>query len=149
MTIDKEQLIAAIYNAFNARDIDSVLNHLVPEVDWPNGMTGGREHGRAAVRTYWEKQWREIDKLNARLQALEQAAAVAGVHLRPVARFERLAGRLGSTIDVGRIALGHVGDLLFGGRVECCECLSAFRVAPFAVDQQLSLADFGRRTGTG
>lgn len=61
MTVDKDQTIAAIYNAFNARDIDGVLNHLAPDVDWPNGMTGGREHGRAAVKSYWEKQWKEID----------------------------------------------------------------------------------------
>jgi ketosteroid isomerase-like protein len=61
MTDDREQTIAAIYRAFNARDIDGVLAHLAPNVDWPNGMTGGRERGRAAVKRYWEKQWREID----------------------------------------------------------------------------------------
>ena len=61
MTVDKEQTIAAIYRAFNARDIDGVLNHLEPDVDWPNGMTGGREVGREAVRRYWTKQWSEID----------------------------------------------------------------------------------------
>jgi len=61
MTFDERAIIATIYKAFNARDIDGVLNHLAPDVDWPNGMTGGREHGRAAVKSYWEKQWREID----------------------------------------------------------------------------------------
>ena len=50
-----------VYRAFNARDIDAVLNHLAPNVDWPNGMTGGRVNGREAVRDYWEHQWREID----------------------------------------------------------------------------------------
>lgn len=61
MSADRGQTIAAIYDAFNARDIDGVLAHLAPEVDWPNSTTGGREHGRAAVKAYWEKQWREID----------------------------------------------------------------------------------------
>jgi hypothetical protein len=31
------------------------------DVDWPNGMEGGREHGREAVRTYWTRQFGLID----------------------------------------------------------------------------------------
>jgi hypothetical protein len=30
-------------------------------VDWPNSKTGGREHGRDAVRNYWLRQWQEVD----------------------------------------------------------------------------------------
>jgi hypothetical protein len=50
-----------LYRSFNARDIEGVLAHLAPGVDWPNGWEGGREHGREAVRSYWTRQWREID----------------------------------------------------------------------------------------
>src|SRR6185295_14822795 len=50
-----------LYRAFNERDIDAVLEHLAPGVDWPNGWQGGREHGREAVRAYWTRQWQEID----------------------------------------------------------------------------------------
>jgi hypothetical protein len=32
-----------------------------PDVDWPNGMEGGRERGRAAVRAYWTRQFELID----------------------------------------------------------------------------------------
>jgi hypothetical protein len=32
-----------------------------PDVDWPNGMEGGREHGHEAVREYWTRQFRQID----------------------------------------------------------------------------------------
>ena len=32
-----------------------------PDVDWPNGMEGGRELGHAAVRAYWTRQFRLID----------------------------------------------------------------------------------------
>ena len=32
-----------------------------PEVDWPNGMEGGRERGHAAVRAYWTRQFELID----------------------------------------------------------------------------------------
>ena len=61
MSEHQRGVLMDVYRAFNARDIDAVLNHMVPDVDWPNGMTGGREHGRAAVRSYWERQWQEID----------------------------------------------------------------------------------------
>lgn len=53
-------LLAGVYNAFNARDVDRVLAAVHPEVDWPNGMEGGYVHGHAAVRDYWTRQWRSI-----------------------------------------------------------------------------------------
>jgi hypothetical protein len=46
---------------FNARDIDAALTLMHPDVDWPNGMEGGREHGHAAVRDYWTRQFTMID----------------------------------------------------------------------------------------
>jgi hypothetical protein len=52
---------AALYRAFNARDIDTVLALMTPDVDWPNGYEGGRVLGQAAVRDYWLRQWRDID----------------------------------------------------------------------------------------
>lgn len=50
-----------IYAAFNRREIDSVIEMLHPEVDWPNGMEGGRVRGRADVRHYWLRQWARLD----------------------------------------------------------------------------------------
>jgi hypothetical protein len=50
-------MFEALYRAVNARDIDGVLAHLAPEVDWPNGMDGGREIGVDAVRAYWVRQF--------------------------------------------------------------------------------------------
>ena len=32
-----------------------------PNVDWPNGWEGGREHGHDAVRAYWTRQFQAID----------------------------------------------------------------------------------------
>ncbi len=58
---DRRDVLTKIYRDFNSRDIDGVLEHLAPGVDWPNGMTGGREVGREAVRRYWTKQWSEVD----------------------------------------------------------------------------------------
>jgi len=60
MRPDNEVILVA-YRHFNAREIDSVLELMHPDVDWPNGMDGGRVLGRAAVREYWVRQWAMID----------------------------------------------------------------------------------------
>ena len=57
----KEELITSVYRSFNARDIDAVLAHMHPQVDWPNGMEGGRVLGHNDVRSYWERQWKVVD----------------------------------------------------------------------------------------
>ena len=31
------------------------------DVDWPNGMEGGRVHGYDEVRAYWTRQWGILD----------------------------------------------------------------------------------------
>ena len=56
-----EQTLRAAYTAFNARDIDAVFRTMVEDVDWPNGMEGGRVHGYAEVRAYWTRQWQILD----------------------------------------------------------------------------------------
>ena len=38
-----------------------MLGVLAPDVDWPNGMEGGRVRGHDAVREYWRRQWTMID----------------------------------------------------------------------------------------
>ena len=58
---DAELLLERTYAAFNARDIASVLSGMHPEVDWPNGMEGGRVQGHANIRDYWTRQWGLID----------------------------------------------------------------------------------------
>ncbi|MGC2741648.1 MAG: nuclear transport factor 2 family protein [Candidatus Angelobacter sp.] len=56
-----QDLLLGIYAAFNRRDIDAVLIAMHPEVDWPNGMEGGRVYGHEAVRQYWQRQWKQIN----------------------------------------------------------------------------------------
>ena len=53
-----EQLLGAVYVAFNARDIDASIAAMHPDVDWRNAWEGGRLHGRDAVREYWTRQCR-------------------------------------------------------------------------------------------
>ena len=54
-------LIERAYAAFNARDVETVLALMRPEVVWPNGMEGGIVVGQPAVRHYWTRQWAELD----------------------------------------------------------------------------------------
>lgn len=58
---EEERLLRRAYEAFNARDVDGALALMHPDVDWPNGMEGGRERGHAAVRAYWTRQFALID----------------------------------------------------------------------------------------
>lgn len=57
----RRDLLTKIYAAFNRRDIDGAFALMRPDVDWPNGMEGGRVHGHDEVRAYWLRQWGMID----------------------------------------------------------------------------------------
>jgi hypothetical protein len=50
-----------MYAAFNARDIDALLEQMTPDLDWPNAWESGRVHGHEEVRDYWSRQWSVID----------------------------------------------------------------------------------------
>jgi ketosteroid isomerase-like protein len=53
----RSKLLTEAYAAFNRRDIDSVLALMAPDVNWPNGLEGGRLIGHDLVRAYWTRQW--------------------------------------------------------------------------------------------
>jgi ketosteroid isomerase-like protein len=57
---EAESILRAAYRAFNARDIESALELMHPEVDWPNAWEGGRVVGREAVADYWHRQFKSI-----------------------------------------------------------------------------------------
>jgi ketosteroid isomerase-like protein len=54
-------LLRNIYAGFNRREIETVLALMDADVDWPNGMEGGRVLGRSAVREYWRRQFEALD----------------------------------------------------------------------------------------
>lgn len=57
----KSQSVAAItqlYEDFNARRIEAVLDRLDVEVSWPDMINRRMVHGHAAVRSYWESRGR-------------------------------------------------------------------------------------------
>jgi hypothetical protein len=56
-----ERLLRRAYEAFNARDIEGALATMHTDVDWPNGMEGGRLHGHREVCEYWRRQFDLID----------------------------------------------------------------------------------------
>jgi hypothetical protein len=58
---DTAARIRRSYAAFNARDIDSALAAMHPDVDWPDAIDGGRLRGRDAVRRYWMRQFEVMD----------------------------------------------------------------------------------------
>jgi ketosteroid isomerase-like protein len=60
MPID-EELLTRLYERFNARDMESLLATMHPDVVWANGMDGGYVYGREGVRSYWTRQWSMID----------------------------------------------------------------------------------------
>lgn len=78
----REELLMAVYAAFNGRDIDATLALMHADVDWPNGMEGGRVCGCGEVRAYWTRQWSIIDPHvdPVRIQDDETGKTVVDVH---------------------------------------------------------------------
>ncbi len=101
VTPERRSMIEGFYRAFNQRDVDAALEHLAPEVDWPNAMTGGRVHGRAAVREYWLKQWKEIDP------TVEPMRMEAGADGTTRVRVDQLVKSLDGKILLNK-QVGHV-----------------------------------------
>ena len=50
---NKIEVLENMYDRFNARDIDGVLEMLTDDVIWANGMDNDYVHGRDGVRQYW------------------------------------------------------------------------------------------------
>jgi hypothetical protein len=94
-----DDLIRKAYAAFNARDIDTALSTMHPDVEWPKAFEGGYVSGHAEIRNYWTRQWTEI---NPRVE--------------PVEFTERQDGTV--EIRVHQIVKGLEGSLIFDGTVK-------------------------------
>ncbi|MGD1021451.1 MAG: nuclear transport factor 2 family protein [Candidatus Sulfotelmatobacter sp.] len=92
-------LLRKAYAAFNARDIDSALATMQPDVAWPNGMEGGIVHGHTGIREYWTRQWGVIDP-----------------HVDPVNFDLDEAGRV--VVEVHQVARDLSGEILVDRMVE-------------------------------
>jgi ketosteroid isomerase-like protein len=87
------ELLHRAYAAFNRREIETVIGLMHANVDWPNGMEGGRVLGTAAVRDYWKRQFEFIDS-----------------HVEPKAFTAEADGRI--AVDVHQVAHDKSGNLL-------------------------------------
>jgi ketosteroid isomerase-like protein len=83
---DHRWFFRRLYDAFNRRDVESVLAVMRDDVDWPNAWEGGRLVGRDAIRDYWSRQWTEIDPSVEPLGVVERSDGAVAVTLRQVVR---------------------------------------------------------------
>lgn len=97
--MDDRELLKYAYAAFNARNVDAALATMHPDVDWPNGMEGGRVTGHDAVRAYWTRQWTLIDP-----------------HVEPLGFAPTDDGRM--VVDVRQTVRDREGTLLADQRVQ-------------------------------
>jgi ketosteroid isomerase-like protein len=105
---ERERELSRLYAAFNARDIDTVLSALHPDVEWPNGWEGGWLHGRDAVRAYWLRQWSEIDPSVEPIAFSHPAPDRVAVSVHQVVR-----DRTGATVFDGTV----IHTYAFAGRL--------------------------------
>lgn len=57
---EHQQFLQNLYDAFNEREIETIISQMHPDVKWANGVEGGFVYGRDAVREYWTNQFEEI-----------------------------------------------------------------------------------------
>ncbi len=55
-----QQFLQNLYDAFNKREIETIISLMQPDVKWANGFEGGFVYGRDAVREYWTNQFKDI-----------------------------------------------------------------------------------------
>lgn len=96
--MNDKQCLRELYDGFNVRDIETLLAAMTDDVDWPNAWEDGRVHGREAVRSYWTRQWAELDS-----------------RVEPVTIITRPDGRV--AVDVHQVARNLNGEVLSEGRV--------------------------------
>lgn len=99
MSEEYEQLLRRAYEAFNARDIQGACATMHSEIDWPNAMEGGRVHGRAGVREYWQRQWRLFDS-----------------RVQPLRIEQGPGGRVTATVH--QLVRDRAGNVVFDGTIE-------------------------------
>src|SRR6266436_1177416 len=111
---NENEIVAALYRAFNARDIDAALIRMRPDVTWANGMEGGIVCGHAGVRNYWINQWRLIDpRVEPKHFDVEGNRVIVDVHqivrdLNGFVKNDRIVKHI-FTLDGGLISKFEIG----------------------------------------
>ena len=55
-----QQFLQNLYDAFNKREIETIISLMRPDVKWANGLEGGFVYGRGQVREYWTNQFKDL-----------------------------------------------------------------------------------------
>jgi ketosteroid isomerase-like protein len=97
--LKKQNIIKNAYAAFNARDIDAILQVMHPEVRWSKAWEGEYANGHEEVKAYWQRQWKEI-----------------APKVMPVGFHERDNGTL--EVEVNQLVKDLEGNILFDGKVK-------------------------------
>jgi len=97
--LKNQELIKNAYAAFNARDIDAILQVMHPQVKWSKAWEGDYASGQNDVRAYWQRQWKEINP-----------------RVIPVGFRERENGTL--EVEVDQLVKDLDGNILFDGKVK-------------------------------
>lgn len=92
------ELLRAAYAAFNARDIDTALALMKPDVAWQRAFKGGFVRGPEEVHAYWTEQWSEINP-----------------HVEPLAFHPEDTGRI--LVEAHQVVRDMAGTILADERV--------------------------------
>ena len=111
-----KQALRTAYRAFNARDISTALTVMYEDVDWPNGMEGGRVLGHDAVREYWTRQWKLVDP-----------------HVDPVGFSSDAAGR--TIVDVHQVVRDMDGKVLLDRMVRHIYAMENGMIRSMEIDE--------------
>jgi nuclear transport factor 2 (NTF2) superfamily protein len=114
--IYEQKFMQNLYDAFNKREIETVLSMMDENVKWANGMEGGFVFGRENVREYWRRQFALISPQLETLKFTVDAENREVVLLRQIVR--DLSGNLLDdktvehifTIENGLIKIFEIGN---------------------------------------
>jgi hypothetical protein len=96
-----QTLIAQAYSAFNHRDIDSAMALMSENVSWPKASEGGRVVGKAAIRSYWTRQWKEFDPHVEPLEVIDHQVGIIDVKVHQLVK--NLSGKVLSDSEVWHV----------------------------------------------
>ncbi|MEL6457210.1 MAG: nuclear transport factor 2 family protein [Cyanobacteria bacterium J06621_15] len=111
-----QEFLQKLYDAFNNREIETIISFMHPDVKWANGLEGGFVYGQDAVREYWKNQFNHIraeletlkfetDKNNRNVVTVHQVIRDLQGNLLADATIQQIF-----TIEDGLISLYEIGE---------------------------------------
>ena len=113
---DNQEFLQNLYDAFNNREIETIISFMRPDVKWANGVEGGFVYGNDAVREYWIDQFKDIqvkletlkfetDENNRNVVTVHQVIKDSQGNLLADATIQQIF-----TIEDGLISLYEIGE---------------------------------------